>query len=59
MAPTMTASIAVRAAYWGLPLTASGAIAVATRSATVPSGPTATRGAEPRKAYARTGRRSP
>ena len=51
----MTASIAVSAAYCALPLAASGAIAVATSSATVPSGPTATRGAEPTKAYARTG----
>ena len=51
----MTASIAASAAYCGLPLAASGAIAVATSSATVPSGPTTTRGADPRKAYARTG----
>ena len=36
-------------------LAASGAIAVATSSATVPSGPTTTRGADPRNAYARTG----
>ena len=51
----MIASIAASAVYSALPLAASGASAVATSSATVPSGPTTTRGADPRTAYARTG----
>lgn len=54
----MTASIAAKAAYSGLPAAASGAIAVAISRATAPSGPTTTRGADPRSAYARTGSRS-
>ena len=41
----------------GAPTGGEGAIAVATSSATVPSGPTTTRGADPRTAYARTGSR--
>ena len=43
------------AAYSVLPVDASGAIAVATSSATVPSGPITNRGADPKAAYATTG----
>ena len=49
--------MAASAAYSELPVAASGAIAVATSSATVPSGPMTTCRADPKTAYARTGTR--
>ena len=42
--------MAASAAYSALPLAASGASAVATSRATVPSGPMTTRGADPNRA---------
>ena len=42
-------------AYCVVPAAASGAITVAMKSDTVPSGPTTTRGADPKTAYASTG----
>ena len=46
----MIASSEASAAYWALPPTANGATTVAINSDTVPSGPTTTRGADPRTA---------
>ena len=54
----MTASSAAWAAYCALPPAASGAITVAINNDTVPSGPTTTRGADPKTAYASTGSNS-